>query len=99
ARDNFSLTALANGKVLASSRWTPVSAELYDPATDSWSPTGDAVDYHSSATLLPSGKVLAVGGGQTSTNAELYDPASGTWSATGNPVVSRSGQTATLLKT
>src|SRR5690349_21578814 len=58
ARDRLLLTALANGKVLASSTWTPISTEIYDPATDSWTPTGDPVDYHSTATLLPSGKVL-----------------------------------------
>src|SRR5215813_855417 len=40
------------------------------------------------ATLLPSGLVLVVGGLDETFNAtasaELYDPASGTWTATGN---------------
>ena len=53
------------------------------------------------ATLLPNGKVLVVGG-FTSFNgilasAELYDPASGTWSATGSLATARSYHTATLL--
>ena len=58
------------------------SAELYDPATGSWSSTGSLVtarDMHT-ATLLPSGAVLVAGGYGASyclNSAELYDPA--TW--------------------
>jgi Kelch motif len=68
------------------------SAELYDPATDTWRATGSMNEsrYTHSATLLANGKVL-VGSGMTafggpccahldSINAEVYDPASGTWS-------------------
>src|SRR5438874_11379754 len=53
------------------------------------------------ATLLPNGKVLVVGGfGDVSgylVSAELYDPARGTWSTTGSLVTARAGHTATLL--
>src|SRR5438874_12033664 len=53
------------------------------------------------ATLLPNGKVLVVGGCadvfSDHASAELYDPASGTWSATGSLVIGRGGHTATLL--
>src|SRR5258705_255831 len=54
------------------------SAELYDPATGSWSSTGSlstAREFHT-ATLLPSGKVLVAGGFNCSgslSSAELYD--------------------------
>src|SRR5512132_3167641 len=41
------------------------------------------------ATLLPNGNVLVVGGLGANGSAELYDPAAGTWTATGNPVSSR----------
>ena len=47
-----------------------------------------------SATLLPTGKVLVVGGGNSS--AEVFDPATGQWTAAGGVSV-RSYHTATLL--
>ena len=53
------------------------------------------------ATLLPNGKVLAVGGrDQNYTNlatAEMYDPISATWSLTGSMSTPRFQHTATLL--
>jgi hypothetical protein len=70
----------------------------------SFSPTGalsGARNGHS-ATLLPNGKVLVVGGynGQQAdrlASAELYDPASGTWTATGSLKLGRTILTATPL--
>ena len=53
------------------------------------------------ATMLPNGKVLVVGGynssGNTIGSAELYDPGTGTWSATGSLAAVRAFHTATLL--
>jgi len=51
------------------------------------------------ATLLPNGKVLVVGGYSAGLleSAELYDPSTGTWSFTGSLNVLRAGYTATLL--
>jgi N-acetylneuraminic acid mutarotase len=56
------------------------------------------------ATLLPNGKVLVVGGTvqsgffpTTLGTAELFDPVAGTWTPTGSLNVPRSGHTATLL--
>ncbi|MDX6385578.1 MAG: hypothetical protein QOK48_3151, partial [Blastocatellia bacterium] len=83
-------------------------AELYNPATGTWRPTGSLVkarDHHT-ATLLPNGKVLITGGQDPAftnpTNrligtAELYDPFSETWSSTGSLGVARESHTATLL--
>ena len=78
------------------------SAELYDPASGTWTATGSlatARDYHT-ATLLPNGKVLVAGGVDNTdvlASAELYDPASGTWTATGSLATARYYHTATLL--
>ncbi len=46
------------------------------------------------ATLLPNGKVLIAGGGQT---AELYDPVTGLFTPIGSMAISRFWHTATML--
>src|SRR5262245_60349308 len=77
-RNYHTATLLPNGKVLVAGGFNlGTSAELYDPATDTWTVTGSlraARAYHQ-ATLLPNGKVLIAGslqnggGGQASTSA------------------------------
>lgn len=115
ARYDHTATLLLSGKVLvaagfgphADSMWTQLpTAELYDPATNSWSSTGALSRGRraTTATLLPSGKVL-VTGGETSepsplsaaSSAELYDPTTDTWSAAGSLNRGRFYHTATLL--
>src|SRR4029077_520831 len=79
------------------------TAELYDPASGTWTATEslNTGRYGHTATLLQNGFVLVAGGvdsnGGVSASAELYDPASGTWTATGNLHTERYYHTATLL--
>jgi hypothetical protein len=59
------------------------TAEIYDPATATWSDAGTMLGARNApkAELLPDGRVLVVGGGETEMPAaEIYDPATGTWS-------------------
>ena len=88
-------TVLADGRVLVaagigSSGWLN-TAEIYDPATNTWSATGAlaVARYDHSATRLRDGRVLVAAGTSASiatgalASVEIYDPASGTWSPGG----------------
>ncbi|GEM_PF-461504 len=107
-RAEHTATLLPNGKVLIAGGFWDCnsehlkSADLYDPATNAFTPTGDMGTgrMRHTATLLANGKVLIAGGniisGSTKT-AELYDPSTGVFTATGSMVTARYGHTATLL--
>lgn len=117
ARLAFTATLLLDGRVLVTGGdrgydalpRALASAELYDPATGTWSATGSMLTgrYRHTATLLPDGKVLVAGGNVSSSaqlgsqcclaTAELYDPATGKWTATASMKDARVGFTATLL--
>jgi hypothetical protein len=108
-RTAHTATLLPNGKVLVSGghdgfRTVYSSCELYDPATDRWSPAADMIQPRTghTATLLPNGKVLVAGGftdtfSEVLATCELYDPATDTWSRTGLMNSRHGYHSATLL--
>lgn len=65
-------------------------------ASISVSPLSVARSQHT-ATLLPDGRVLVVGGNSFVSGAEIYDPATNEWQNAGNMSVIRNGHSATLL--
>ncbi|MFO0615882.1 MAG: kelch repeat-containing protein [Polyangiaceae bacterium] len=80
-----SLTLLADGRALAVGGGSLLdSAEIYDPATSTWSPIPGPNFWRreQSAVLLGDGRVFVVGGEQSigaSATAEIYDPISNAW--------------------
>ncbi len=107
ARWDHTATLLNNGKVLvvggSGIGGVLRDAELYDPATGTWTPTSppNTARWGHTATLLPNGKVLVTGGTDGSSSlssTELYDPTDGSWTTTGSLNTARYGQTATLLQ-
>jgi hypothetical protein len=106
--------ALTNGQVLFAGGEVLgrlADAELYNPATGTFSRTADMLArrvWHT-LTALPNGTVLVTGGETDScsgrscvfagslSSTELYDPAAGVFSSTGNMTAARETHTATLL--
>jgi len=116
ARFNHSATLLPDGTVLvAGGGGTPTSesfanilasAELYDPASGTWTATRDMAGVRTghTATLLADGPVLVAGGGSSSDgdggplgSSELYNPSTGRWTGTGRMINAGPGRLATLL--
>ncbi len=101
-------TLLTDGRVLmaggAGNSAAHASAEIFDPATSTWSatpPMAQARLMHS-ATLLPGGGVLVAGGtaqinGAPLAFAEIYHPTQGLWLAAAAMPQPRVNHTATLM--
>jgi hypothetical protein len=116
ARMGHTATLLPNGRVLIAGGYSGegpdhltyfASAELYDPATGTFSGTGSMKTARAgaTATLLPNGAVLIAGGyfidatGATVAlaSAELYDPTTAVFTPAGSMSSARYNHTATLL--
>ena len=109
-RGQHTATLLQDGKVLVAGGVGYVSghysytatAELYDPASGTFSLTGSMKNarHCHTATLLSNGQVLITGGYDGSaflSAAEIFDPVSGTFALTGSMSAARCFHTATLL--
>jgi hypothetical protein len=96
---------LPDGKIMvvgcAANCSTAAGGELFDPNSDTFSPTGARVAWSSTstATLLTSGSVLLVEGNDMAQpdDAEIYDPVSGTFAHIGNTHDAHEYSTATRL--
>lgn len=93
-RYGMAFALLPDGRVLAaggrmnfhnSRQEDTAESEIYDPATDSWTPTGpmrEALDMPATI-VLPDGRVMAAGGGFTdgvhTDHVQIFDPRSGAW--------------------
>jgi hypothetical protein len=81
---------------------TLASAEVYDPDTGLWTPTGSLLHPRQAyaATRLENGRVLAAGGTDGYSDlqiAEVYHPDTGLWTPTGNLQTGRRSVQATRL--
>ena len=99
ARRNAVAVRLQSGSVLVAGGdgyGTLSSAELYGPASNSWSPTGSMTLPHglTTGTLLADGRVLVAGDTYL---GDVYTPAPGTWSATGYQIYTDLQESAAAL--
>jgi len=111
SRSGHTAIMLNTGKVfvLAGEKMTYVTAEEYNPSTETWTALKSTALHRwgtlsyalvPSATLLGSGKVLAVGcrsKKSTTVRAQIYDPSSGSWTTTSKPTVCRERGIGVLL--
>jgi Kelch motif protein len=105
---------LGDGRVLVAGGVDPTevnsppvlsSAEIFDPGTGTFSPTGSMTIPRADAAAapLPDGRVLIAGGNDHNypdyalKSAEIFDPATGTFSPTGDMTVIRNGPAAAPL--
>lgn len=108
-RTGHTMTTLQDGKVLVTGGWSVLvggpkpamplmhnSAELFDPATETWESVGSLSKLGgpgNAAVLLKNGKVLVVG----ESDAELYDPATREFTHIGQTSHARTNTRLTLL--
>ena len=93
-RRGHAATLLSDGRVLVVGGWNladragpPQYAELFDPATGTWTKTDPVTHrrYGATAVALPDGRALVLGGlieaGGVTRGGEIFDPATASWRA------------------
>jgi N-acetylneuraminic acid mutarotase len=108
SRIDHAVALLPDGKVLVAggqnfdgSTWHWLKgAELYNPQTNTWQTLPDMANakFYPTATLLPDGRVLVVGGQVANGSAEIWNPQTGSWTVAANPSQAHQRHTSTLLK-
>jgi len=112
-RNDLAVVVLQDGRVLAAGGGMGdeelpryASAEIFDPHTGQWTPTGAMTAPRSeteyAVVRLPDGRVL-VPGGHTAfqtpvSSADLYDPRTGAWTSAGSMSVVRAGHSSIVLR-
>ncbi|MDP6946347.1 MAG: hypothetical protein QF464_19515 [Myxococcota bacterium] len=105
ARDRAAIALLTNGNVLITggldSRATSASEVIYDPGKGQFGPVAAMRSRRNghTLTLLPDGRVLAVGGEKMAADtAEVYDPRAKAWAKAPAPTHGRHGHVTLRLK-
>lgn len=110
-RSGHTATRLDDGRVLITGGFSgypsddTAQAEIYDPVTGTFAPTGAMAHQvqQGTSTLLSDGRVLVVGGLETDevyaarASAEVYDPATGRFDAVGSLATPRFGHASVRL--
>lgn len=106
-RAGHTLTLLPDGRVLAAGGIDQIAAtgirtnstEIYDPASNSWSPGPGMAQARAghTATFLADGRFLFVGGDEGNSTAEIYTPPSNSFTPAAAPPRSRAEHTATWM--
>ncbi len=89
-------TLIGSDRVLVAGSPTSPVCEVYNVVSNTWTTVGSMAEnrYCHSTVLLPSGKVMVIGGydyssGSTRASTEIFDPATGLWTSGGSMAAGR----------